>query len=554
MALVAELQKEVVGGKVVSTEFYKKRRAAYFFVKKGNSRRAFGFVYHPAGYGTFVVPTSKVKIDTSEKPWPIFKLEGANITQVEQFGFDRIFQILVHKDEWELSIVVEALGPNGNIWLLDKDSVKLATLRKRKFNDGDRYMPPPESDRLNPLEISIEAIRDRIVQKSDASLPLPLFLEKNILGFNRTLAKETMMRAGLDFVDLQSMDDGSLDALIKSISDTVARFERPEVGYLYNVAGQLEVYPFKLSSVEQQPEQFKSLSLAVLAMTSLRQTQVETVDEEKRIKDALKRTLKRLERRRAKVQQDVKDASDYEEFKKKGELLQINFDRIKKGMSEITVADAYVEPHVEMIIHLDPALSPADNVEAYFKKLRKAHQGLQLLQRRLVITEKELERITAIQSELEEDFGSARSRYEREIATLLPTERLKQQIQPRLPFREYILSAGLRIFVGRGGSDNDRTTFEFAKPYELWFHAQQCPGSHVVMKFPNKSFEPSKREIEETAAIAAYFSKAKSDSLAPVIYTQRRYVRKPRRTKSGLVTVEREKSIMVAPRKPSRSE
>jgi predicted ribosome quality control (RQC) complex YloA/Tae2 family protein len=72
----------------------------------------------------------------------------------------------------------------------------------------------------------------------------------------------------------------------------------------------------------------------------------------------------------------------------------------------------------------------------------------------------------------------------------------------------------------------------------------------VVIKYPNKSFQPSKREIEETAAIAAFHSKARKNSLVPVIYTERKYVRKPRKAKPGLVTVEREKSIMVAPLKP----
>jgi predicted ribosome quality control (RQC) complex YloA/Tae2 family protein len=106
------------------------------------------------------------------------------------------------------------------------------------------------------------------------------------------------------------------------------------------------------------------------------------------------------------------------------------------------------------------------------------------------------------------------------------------------------------VFIGREGADNDRTTFEFAKPYELWFHAQQCPGSHVVMKFPNKSFKPSKAEIEETASYAAWHSKARNDSLVPVIYAERKYVRKPRKAKPGLVTVEREKSVMVEPKQP----
>ncbi|UCE25102.1 MAG: DUF814 domain-containing protein, partial [Candidatus Zixiibacteriota bacterium] len=166
----------------------------------------------------------------------------------------------------------------------------------------------------------------------------------------------------------------------------------------------------------------------------------------------------------------------------------------------------------------------------------------------------ELGGLTAIQNDLEQNFDSARQKYEPEIMSLLPGERAEREVAPRLPYRPYVLSSGLTIFVGRDGADNDRTTFEFARPYELWFHTQQCAGSHVVMKYPNKSFEPSRREIEETAAIAAYFSKARKDSLVPVVYTQRKYVRKPRRAKPGLVLVEREKSVMVEPTKPSAAD
>ena len=172
------------------------------------------------------------------------------------------------------------------------------------------------------------------------------------------------------------------------------------------------------------------------------------------------------------------------------------------------------------------------------------------MERRKEITEQEILQMLEMITEFETDFETARKKYEPEIIALLPQNGAKQELVERLPYKEYFLSTGLKIFVGRDGTDNDRTTFEFTKPYELWFHAQQCPGSHIAIKYPNKSFEPSKREIEETAAVAAYFSKARNDSMVPVIYTQRKYVRKPRKAKPGLVTVEREKSVMVEPKKP----
>jgi predicted ribosome quality control (RQC) complex YloA/Tae2 family protein len=155
-----------------------------------------------------------------------------------------------------------------------------------------------------------------------------------------------------------------------------------------------------------------------------------------------------------------------------------------------------------------------------------------------------------MQSEFNRDFESASRKYESELAQIIPAQAKKRETAPRLPYREHVLSSGVTIFIGKDGADNDTTTFKHAKPYELWFHASQCPGSHVVLKFPDKKFQPSKEEIAETAAIAAYHSKARNSKTVPVIYTERKYVRKPRKAKPGLVTVEREKTVMVEPKKP----
>jgi len=325
-----------------------------------------------------------------------------------------------------------------------------------------------------------------------------------------------------------------------------------EVGYLYRIARGVEVYPFKLTTVDTSPEKFKSLSLAVMAMIDSRQTSGEQHDVEKSVTDAVKRMVKKLTRRLGNVENDLKDAADYRQYKKIGELLQISLGKLKKGMTEITLDDIYIEPHQPITVKLEPALSPTDNAKAYFKKHRKGREGLELLKRRREVSHSELALWERIQQELAENFELAQAKYEQELQSMAPGGGAsKQTVSVRLPYREFRLSTGVRVFVGRDGSDNDRTTFEFARPYELWFHAQQCPGSHVVLKFPDKSFEPSKREIEETAGIAAFFSKAKKNSLVPIIYTQRRYVRKPRKAKPGLVTVEREKSVMVPPTKPN---
>ncbi|MDH4156162.1 MAG: NFACT family protein [candidate division Zixibacteria bacterium] len=547
-ALVNELKSEAVGGTMTSTEFYKKERAAYLFIKKDKGRVALGFVYHPAGSGTFLVSASKIKIDSREKPWPVFNLEGAVITAAEQCGFDRIFTLSVARQGRSYTLVFEALGPNGNIWLLDESGVKEATLRNRKYDKGEKYEAKPLIGKHVPAELTAGKLAELVSAAGNQSLLT--VIEKNVLGFNRTLAKEVVARAGLDWVTAEEWDEESLAKLVASVRSIVDLFKSAGAGYLHEVAGGLEAYPFKLSSRESEPEKLKTLSLAVMAVTVRRQSAVDSADEEKSHIDAVRRAVTRLEKRLVKIEQDIAEAADYEQYKKLGELIQINMSQIKKGAKEVRLKDIYTEPHEDIAVKLEPALTPAENAEVYFKKYRKGREGLELLRRRLVVSGEEVAGLHEILTALEHNFDAAREQYRQELLALLPREAVRRETQPRLPYKQYSLRSGVTIFVGRDGSDNDRTTFEFARPYELWFHTQQCPGSHVVIKYPNKSFEPSPQEIREAAEIAAWFSKAKREGLVPVVYAQRKHVHKPRKAKPGLVTVQREKSIMVTPQKP----
>ncbi|RME31558.1 MAG: DUF814 domain-containing protein [Candidatus Zixiibacteriota bacterium] len=370
-------------------------------------------------------------------------------------------------------------------------------------------------------------------------------------GLDEVLTAEILHRAGLADAKPSELTGEQWEVLRTTIAGLAQRFLSPERGYLYRLPALNYTCPFRLKRVAEEPEKFKTLSLAVWAGMRERRTSASAADESQQLTAAVSRMLKRLQRRMANIEKDIAEASDFERYRQMGELLKINRHRLTKGMDAITVENVFVEPPRDIRIPLDPALSPEDNIERCFQRYRKGRDGLALLQRRLEITRAELEQWRAIERALQEDFDTAAERYRSELASVLPKTAERKTEQPRLPYREFTLSTGVRVLVGRDGSDNDRTTFEFAKPYELWFHTQQCPGSHVVMKFPNKAFTPSRTEIAEAAAIAAWHSKARRDSLVPVIYTQRKYVRKPRKAKPGLVTVEREKSVMVAPQKPS---
>jgi predicted ribosome quality control (RQC) complex YloA/Tae2 family protein len=111
-----------------------------------------------------------------------------------------------------------------------------------------------------------------------------------------------------------------------------------------------------------------------------------------------------------------------------------------------------------------------------------------------------------------------------------------------LPFKEYIYK-GVKIWVGRNAKNNDLLLTKYAQKDDVWLHARDTSGSHVVIKSQN----PSMEILEYAASIAAYYSKRKSEKLVTVIYTPKKYVRKAKNLAAGQVIVEKEKTLLVEP-------
>ena len=132
-----------------------------------------------------------------------------------------------------------------------------------------------------------------------------------------------------------------------------------------------------------------------------------------------------------------------------------------------------------------------------------------------------------------------------------PRDRRERKDGSRFHPRSYQTKDGWTVLVGRSNQENDYLTHRMAHPEDYWFHAHGVPGSHVVLRREGRKDNPSAKTIEEAAAIAAFFSKARHSSKAPVIYTLKKYVRKPRGAKAGLAMCQREKSIMVLPKDPA---
>jgi hypothetical protein len=130
-----------------------------------------------------------------------------------------------------------------------------------------------------------------------------------------------------------------------------------------------------------------------------------------------------------------------------------------------------------------------------------------------------------------------------------PETQLERQAAARAPvrpFRTYRSSGGLEIWVGRGAASNDALTFRESSPRDVWLHARDAAGAHVVLRWSRDEPPPS-RDLEEAAVLAAWHSKSRGSGLVPVDWTRRKYVRKAKGGTPGLVLVQRSETIFVKP-------
>ncbi|HCZ35575.1 MAG TPA: hypothetical protein DHV26_06560 [Cytophagales bacterium] len=220
-----------------------------------------------------------------------------------------------------------------------------------------------------------------------------------------------------------------------------------------------------------------------------------------------------------------------------GDLLMANLHALTNGISQTTLTSFYDNQPVT--IKLKPELSPQKNAEVFYRKAKNQQIEINQLQKAIDTKTVELQRLNQKLTEVE---NSA------DLKQLKQTESqtISKQKKEILPYHEFE-HKGFRIWVGRNAEANDELTLKLAYKEDLWLHAKDVAGSHVIIKHQSGKNFP-KDVIERAAQLAAYNSKRKTDSLCPVIVTPKKFVRKRKGDPAGAVVVEKEQVILVEPK------
>ena len=262
-------------------------------------------------------------------------------------------------------------------------------------------------------------------------------------------------------------------------------------------------------------------------------------DEIEKCKTEIKKYYDKLLERKRRILNDLdkKISLNEEDYIKAGKAIIYNKHMIKRG-EQIADLPYYEDSGVTMLkVKLKENLTPEQNAKLYFEKAEKVKSKKKNAMIRKKFVEEEIEallkRIDNLPYDPEELFVEWRKYY------------AKAKNKHVKGFKYYVLKSGARVYVGRNSRENDELTLHFALSNDLFFHVRELPGSHVILR--SDSSKHLQTDIIKAASIAAYFSKMRNSKTVPVSYTEIKYVRKPRKAKSGTVVLTREKVIFVSP-------
>ncbi len=480
-------------------------------------------------------------------------LRRGTITAIEQTGWDRILKITVQPVSDNLqpspkTLIAEFMGKYSNIILIDTADDRIlesfkrideTMSRHREVMPGETYTLPPQQAKADPLTLDKATLTELVDGREQVSWRQ---LFNTIDGFSPTLAKEVVARAA----------DTELWAAYQQV---MAYFDVAHATpQLLMANGEpIAVAPLPLYQFPQATCQpFRTMSEALSAYYGAITLKEQTDSKRRALTQALKRQETLRQRKADSLCKDLARAEKSEHYRIQGELLLANLHTITRGQTEVELQN-YYSPELEMLlIPLNPEQTPSDNAQAYFKKYTKAKRGRSRILQLISDMEAEQEVLQLYASRLEdadtlEALQQLRLEFVKNGYIKAARHGKQKQETSEGPFRRYTSPNGFQIYVGRNSQSNDLLLRQIAKPRDMWLHAKQIHGSHVIIRNPENRQDIPMPTLLQAAQLAAYYSKAHHASNVPVDYTWARYVVKRKGNVAGYVHYTREKTLYVEP-------
>ena len=468
--------------------------------------------------------------------------------------------------QWHLYL--EVMGKYSNAILVNANGeivtaahqVSSKQSRVRPIQTGDRYeLPPALLEAIPSLSESFDSWRDRLIL-------IPKEIKRNLLSNYRGVSS-SLVRSQLAIANL----DGD-----KNVADlTLAEWEmlyQAWQSWLTCIDNKhfyphLEGKGYALTPVGEGDEGKPSLSVNQFCdlYYSQQTGQVAFQQLHQQISQAIHNQLAKLTIKETEFLERLKLSAKADDFKDKADLLMAHLHCWEIGMKEITLTDFHSGESV--IIPLDPTKNAAQNAQSFYKKHQKQKRAALAIAPLLESVQQEiayLEQVSTAVSLLEQNelmalqeirAELAQQGYLKVTAEYAPrtkniksgknkSNRTKQEEIPDC--HRFTTPNGFEVWVGRNNYQNDLISFRIAGEYDLWLHAQEISGSHVLLRLPAGAIAED-LDLQIAANYAAYYSRARQSDQVPVVCTIPKYVFKPKGAKPGMVVYTHEKIIWGQP-------
>lgn len=492
-------------------------------------------------------------------------LTGGRIRRVSQPGLERIldFEIDV-MDELGLpatkTLTAELMGRHSNIILRDGknmiiDALKridIAMSEKRQVLPGLIYDLPPKQNKLSPFDYKRADIFEMLCgAKKDESVEK--WLLDTFFGVSPLICREIAYRAAGDTtIGLSRLTDSERERVAAEAENIFTAVKsggfKPCILYDGDKPADFSFVPITQYGGMYRLKVYEDMSCLLRDFYDIRDEKDRLQKKAREVMKTVNTAYERANRKLELQRQELADARNREEIRKKADIITANLYRMEKGMSRIRAQDFFSPDGGEIEIPLDISLTPQQNAAVLYKKYNRMKNAEMYLTEQISRGECEVEYLDSVKESLERaetvsDIDEIREELA-ETGYIKKASRSRKKEHAVNPF-EFKSSDGYRIYAGRNNRQNELLTLKIAFKEDMWLHAQKIPGSHVIIECAGK--EPPPRTVTEAAVIAAYFSRARESRKVPVDFTKVRFVKKIPGGKPGAVSYTNQKTAFADP-------
>ncbi len=469
-------------------------------------------------------------------------LEYAQLTGVQAEPGERLITLELKTPEGLFRLIFEGIPKYPNLILAGPDGRIISALRYK--NEVERpvmpqvpFKPPPQPlEKRNLWDLSGPEL-EQLWEKSGHP-PFGTWLKNEFRGADAELASYLESFGERAFGE---WDHLKTDALEKDWNHYTLVPPGPPPS--------LRLFPAPPSGKENQV--FPSASRALESLFRMefqhRSRSLQKAKLEAEINKALKHEKRILE----KLKKDRAEAERSDQYQWWGELLMAQLHKVKLHLREIALEDVVRGTPGEVVIPLDPEITPLRNAQRFFKKAQKGSRGLALVEKREKEIQERLGQLKAAQrslpalespAEIQQAF---RGLFPRRPEAPAKTAKPREEKVPTPNIFRAKLGKEFELCAGTSAAANDYVTFQLAQPGDLWFHVRDLPGSHVILRRLQRNAVVTPELILQAAQVAASRSKAKPGAKVTVSYTEKKNVKKIPGAPLGMVTMAKEKSVLV---------